>query len=183
MEASMADRLIEGYARALFEAARAEGQLENVEDELFRFGRVLQSRGDLLMALTDAAVDPAQRQKLVEDVLGPRVSRQTVALVSFIVAAGRAGSLADIVDELVAMAASERRKAAAEVVSAVPLDENQQRRLAAALSKVTGRDVELRVIVDPEVIGGLRARVGDQVIDGTVRNQLQQLREQIGGAH
>ena len=176
----MADRLIEGYARALFEAARAEGALEDVEDELFRFARTLQQRGDLLMALTDKTAPAASRQQLVEDVLGTTISNQTRSLVSFVVGAGRAGSLQEIVEELVRMAAAERRKAVAEVTSAVPLDGEQQERLARALSSVTGRDVEVRVIVDPNVIGGLTARVGDQVIDGTVRSQLQRLREQLG---
>src|SRR5438874_7452542 len=110
----MADRLIEGYARAMFEAARAEDALENVEDELFRFGRTLQSRGDLLMALTNQTVDPSERIKLVEQVLGGHASTQTTALVAFVVASGRAGSLMEIVDQLVNLAASERRKAFAE---------------------------------------------------------------------
>lgn len=176
----MADKLIEGYARALFEAARAEGVLDNVEDELFRFGRVLEQRGDLQMALSEATVDPAARQSLVEDILGGRVSTETTALVSFVVAAGRAGSLVEIVDQLVKLAAAERRKAVAEVVSAVPLDGPTQARLAVALSKVTGRDVEVKLVVDPAVIGGLSARVGDQVIDGTVRNQIERMKDQLG---
>jgi F-type H+-transporting ATPase subunit delta len=178
----VADRLIHGYATALFEAAKAEGDLETVEDELFRFGRVLQSRGDLLMVLTDATIEAGRRQGLVEEILGGRVSKQTVALISFVVGAGRAGSLVEIVDELVSLAAAERRKAVAEVTSAVPLDGGQQERLSRALSRVTGRDVEVRVVVDPDVIGGLTARVGDQVIDGTVRSQLQRMRDQIGKA-
>ena len=176
----MPDRLIEGYARAMFEAARGEGVLETVEDELFRFGRILQQRGDLLMALTDATVDPALRQQLVEEILGGRVSDQTKALVSFVVAAGRAGSLQEIVEQLVSLAAAERRKAVAEVTSAVPLDGDAQQRLARALSAVTGHDVEVRVIVDPGVIGGISARVGDQVIDGTIENQIRRMKEQLG---
>ena len=176
----MADRLIEGYARALFEAARAEGVLETVEEELFLFSRALQQRGDLSMALTDATVAPALRQSLIEDVLGDKGSQQTRALISFVVGAGRAGSLPDIIEQLVELAASERRKAVAEVTSAVPLDGPTQERLAVALSRVTGRDVEVRVIVDPNAIGGISARVGDQVIDGTVRTQLQRLKEQMG---
>ena len=176
----MADRLIEGYAKALFEAARAEGVIETVEEELFRFSRVLQQRGDLSMALTDATVDPAMRQGLIEDVLGDTVAPQTRSLVSFVVGSGRAASLPDIVEQLVSLAAAERRKAVAEVVTALPLDDDRQERLAEALSKVTGRDVELRVIVDPSVIGGVTARVGDQVIDGTVRTQIRRMREQMG---
>jgi F-type H+-transporting ATPase subunit delta len=65
----------------------------------------------------------------------------------------------------------------AEVTSAVPLDDAQKERLAQALSKVTGKQVEVLVVVDPYVLGGLTARIGDRVIDGTVRTRLQQLRD------
>jgi F-type H+-transporting ATPase subunit delta len=180
--AAVADRLVEGYARALFDAAQAEGQLETVEEQLFRFARVLQQRGDLTMALTDATVPAERRQTLVEEILGDQVSPQTRNLVSFVVGAGRAGSLLQIIEQLVEMAAAERRKAVAEVTSAVPLERSVQDRLAGALSQATGRDVEVRVVVDPDVIGGLSARVGDQIIDGTVKTQIQRMKDQIGRA-
>jgi F-type H+-transporting ATPase subunit delta len=70
----------------------------------------------------------------------------------------------------------------AEVRSAVPLDEARRQRLAAALSKATGRSVELKVVVDPSVIGGVVARLGDEVFDGTVRTRLHDARERLAGA-
>lgn len=171
----MTDR-IDGYASALFEVARAEGNLDEVEDELFRFARSLEANDQLRNALTDELVPVARRQALVEDLLGPRASPTTTALISFVVAAGRGRDLPEIVARLVERAAGEKDRTLAEVRTAVPLTADQQARLAAALANATGRQVELKVIVDPSVLGGLVAQVGDTVIDGTVRAGLDQLR-------
>ena len=77
------------------------------------------------------------------------------------------------------LAASERQHEVAEVRSAVPLDKSQRQRLAEALSQATGKQVEVKVIIDEKVLGGLVARIGDTVIDGTIRHRLEQLKETI----
>src|SRR5205807_9390053 len=100
-------------------------------------------------------------------------------LLSLLVGSGRAGKLSEIIGRLVRKAAAERQHEVAEVRSAIPLDGEQQRRLTEALERATGKQVELKVIIDPGVIGGLVARVGDTVIDGTVRRRLDQLREAL----
>src|SRR5207237_7380424 len=100
----------------------------------------------------------------------------TTSLVSFVVAAGRARDLPAIIAKLVERAAAEKDRALAEVRSAVPLTADQQHRLAAALANATGKQVEVKVVVDPSVLGGLVATVGDTVIDGTLRTRLEQLR-------
>jgi F-type H+-transporting ATPase subunit delta len=165
-----------GYASAFFAVARAEGALEDVEDELFRISRTIAGDDRLRSVLTDAAIPVEARTGVVEDLL--RGARPiTRSLVSLVVGAGRARDLPAIVDEFLKMAAAARQREVAEVTSAVPLDDAQKERLAEALSKATGKQVEVLVIVDPYVLGGLRARVGDRVIDGTVRTRLQQLRD------
>ncbi len=100
-------------------------------------------------------------------------------LVAFIVNSGRGRELAAIVDRLAEQAAAERGRAVAEVRSAIELDDGTVSRLEEALSRATGRTVEARVIVDPTVLGGVRARIGDTIIDGTVRGRLESLREKI----
>jgi F-type H+-transporting ATPase subunit delta len=167
---------IEGYASALFEIARAEGTLDEVEDELFRFARALEANDELRNTLTDEMVPAARRQAIVEDLLGKKASPTTVNLVSFIIGSGRGRDLPAIVNRLVERAAAEKERAVAEVRTAVPLSEEQQTRLAAALANATGRQIELKVVVDPSVLGGIVAQVGDTVIDGTVRSSLDQLR-------
>jgi F-type H+-transporting ATPase subunit delta len=173
----MAGTRIDGYAAAIFEVARAEGSLEGVEDELFQFSQLFQSNDQLREKLTDQSLPVEKRQAIVEDLLDKKASPLTANLISFIVGAGRAGDLREIVGRLVERAAAERQHEVAEVRSAIPLDDEQRRRLTDALAAATGKNIELKVIVDPAVIGGVVARVGDTVIDGTVRNRLDRLKE------
>jgi F-type H+-transporting ATPase subunit delta len=170
---------VEAYANALLEVARVEGHLAEVEDELFRFARTFESSDELRMALSDPALPADRRVAVVEELLGGKALRASVALSSFVVAAGRAGELPEIVDRFVELAAAEQRRAVAEVRSAVPLSGEQTDRLREALNHATGKDVDVKVVVDPSVLGGVVARVGDVAIDGSVRRRLEQLKEQI----
>lgn len=167
---------IDGYATALFEVARAEGSLDEVEDELFRFARTLEGSDDLRNVLVDEAIPAVRREGIVEELLGGKASSVTTSLVSFVVGAGRARDLPAIIDQLVARAAAEKQLAVAEVRSAIALTPDQEARLTEALNKATGKKVQLHVIVDPSVLGGLVASVGDTVIDGTVKERLNQLK-------
>jgi F-type H+-transporting ATPase subunit delta len=163
----------------LFSVAEAEEALDVVEDELFRFARALEREQRLRDALTDPALPAEQKRAVLGDVLGERANPHTVNLLGFLVEQGRARDLPAIVDELVALAAERRRAAVAEVRTAVPLDAERRERLAEALGRATGKRVELKVVVDPSVVGGVVARVGDQVIDGTVRRRLELARERL----
>jgi F-type H+-transporting ATPase subunit delta len=171
---------IDGYANALFEVARVEGSLGEVEDELFRFARTLEGNDELRSVLTDEAVPVARRQGVVEDLLGGKASPVTANLVQLVIGAGRARQLPKIIDRLVERAAAAKDRVVGEVRSATPLTDDQKARLADALGKATGKVVEVKVVIDPSVLGGLVAQVGDTVIDGSVRARLDQLREQIG---
>ena len=173
------DARIEGYAKGLFEIANAEGTLDEVEDELFRFARSYESSEELRNALTDELVPAARRQSIVEDLLGDKASATTVQLVSMIVGSGRGRDLPAIVDRLVQRAAETKDAALAEVRTAVPLTDDQQDRLRAALANATGRNVTMKVVVDPAILGGVVATIGDTVIDGTVRTHLDQLKSRL----
>ncbi|HVL92959.1 MAG TPA: ATP synthase F1 subunit delta [Acidimicrobiales bacterium] len=167
----------DAYAAALFEVARAEGSLETVEEELFRVARTFEASEDLRSTLSDQAIPVDRRQGIVEDLLGGRASPVTTALVSFVVGSGRGRDLPAIIDKLVERAAAERSQSVAEVRAAVPLSTDQRQRLEAALSTATGTTVSVKVVVDPSILGGIVARVGDTVIDGSVRHRLDQLKE------
>jgi F-type H+-transporting ATPase subunit delta len=170
---------VEAYATALLEVSRAEGHLGDVQDELFRFARTFEGSDDLRTALTDPMLPTERRVAVIEDLLGGKALQVSSALASFIVAAGRAGELPAIIDRFVELAAAEQRRAVAEVRSAIELTSEQIDRLRDALNRATGKDVEVKVVVDPSVLGGIVTRVGDVVIDGSVRHRLEQLREQI----
>ena len=174
----MSDR-IDAYASALFEVARAEDALDTVEEELFRVARTVEANDELRSRLTDEALPIELRQGIVEDLLGGRASTVATGLVSFVVGVGRARDLPAIIDRLVERSAKERSQAVAEVRSAIPLDEGQRQRLAEALGRHTGQDVSVKVVVDPSVLGGIVAQIGDTVIDGSVRRRLDQLREAL----
>lgn len=175
----MSDARIDGYARALFEIARAEGTLDEVEDELFRFARSFEASDELRQTLTDDTIPAAKRQAIVEDLLGGKATGTTTQLISMVVGSGRGRDLPAIIDSLVARASSSKNLEVAEVRSAVALTDDQQARLKAALANATGQQVNLKVIVDPSVIGGLVATVGDSVIDGTVRTRVEQLKSRL----
>jgi F-type H+-transporting ATPase subunit delta len=173
--------IVRGYAEALFNVVRAEGELDRVEDELFRFGKILESNHELKQALSDQSMEREQRAKILEELLDDKVSPHTLGLLTFIVGQGRARQLPQILEEVSELAAQARQSVLAEVRSAVPLDDKQRKDLASALSQATGKNVEVKVLIDPSVVGGVVAKVGDTVIDGTVKRRLEQLREQVKG--
>ena len=122
-------------------------------------------------------IDDVQRQAIVEDLLGTTASMATTALVSMIVGAGRARQLSDISRAVGVKVAADDNKQLAEVRSAVPLSDDQIARLRVALASSIGSEVEVRVIVDPSVVGGIVTQIGDTVIDGSVRQKLTKMRE------
>ncbi|MEC7114961.1 MAG: ATP synthase F1 subunit delta [Actinomycetota bacterium] len=173
----MSDEKIQGYAQAILAVASAESNGAQVEDEIYRFSQVLQSSEELKSTLSDASIPSARRQQIVEDLLDGQATQTTVALVSMIVAAGMGSDIKAIADRVVGLGAESRDKAVAEVYSVVDLSSDQQQRLAAALKSATGKDVEMKIIIDESVMGGLLVQIEDEVIDGTVRTRLKQLRE------
>ena len=173
----MSDEKLQGYAQAILAVASAESNGAQVEDEIYRFSQVLQSSEELKSTLSDASIPSARRQQIVEDLLDGQATQTTVALVSMIVAAGMGSDIKAIADRVVGLGAESRDKAVAEVYSVVDLSSDQQHRLAAALKSATGKDVEMKIIIDESVMGGLLVQIEDEVIDGTVRTRLKQLRE------
>ncbi|HVF08685.1 MAG TPA: ATP synthase F1 subunit delta [Actinomycetota bacterium] len=174
------DNVIEGYAEALFAVARAEEALPAVEDELYAFAKALEQNTPLREALTDAALPAENKKAVVGDVLGERAHPLTVSLLGFVLDAGRAREIPKIVQRLAEVAAGERDQALAEVRSAVELSEAQRERIAKALSEATGRTVDVKVVVDPSVVGGVIARVGDEVFDGSVATRLVEAKQRLG---
>ncbi len=170
---------IRGYAEYEFESVPEREKIDEIEDELFRFGRILESTKELHDALADQELPVPVRLRVVRDLLGGKVAEETLRLVCYSLRAGRLRDLAGTVGFLVELAAAERGRRVAHVRSAVELSETERDRLSAALGRIARRPVELRVRVDPSVLGGLEVVLGDTVIDGTVRHRLEQLRESL----
>ena len=174
----MDDRTVT-YANGILELARAEEVADRVENELFEIAQALDKSPELRSSLTDPQLPLERKQAVIAELLGGRASATTIGIVQFIVSQGRVSELPDIARALVEKAAQARSKALAEVRTAVPLDDITVERLAAALSKATGKSVEVKVIVDESVIGGIVARVGDTVIDGSIARRVDSLRQAL----
>jgi F-type H+-transporting ATPase subunit delta len=165
------------YADAFLSLIRAEGTGNGVIDELFRVSQAIEGNDELRQALSDPHLPVDKRQQIVEDLLGGKALPLSVTLVSATVGNGRIRDLPEIVDRLLALNAASSERVVAQVRSAVALSDDQKTRLAAALAKSTGKQVEVIVVVDPSVLGGVVTQIGDTVIDGSVRQRLSQLRE------
>jgi len=173
--------LVDQYAQGLLAMAEAEGVTDRVSDELHRFGRALEGNADLREALGDRQMPVERRLGVVDELLEGRADAQTVAAVAHVIQSGRGRLLVDIIDAFNRAAAARRDRAVAEVRTAVELTEDQRARLREALGRATGRDVELQVVIDKDVVGGVLATVGDTMIDGTVSRQLSRMRSRLAG--
>jgi F-type H+-transporting ATPase subunit delta len=173
---------VRGYAQALLAIAQAEGVLDRVEDELYAFARSVEGHADLREALTDELLPSERKRAVIDDLLGARAHPLTATLVGFLVEAGQARRIGPIAEEVAREAAHRSERTLAEVQVAVPLTDAQRTRLEAALTKATGHPVELKVVVDPSVIGGVVARVGDEVFDGSVASRLAEARQYLIGS-
>lgn len=160
--------------RAQLRAVGSSG-LEDTEDELFRFGRLVESDPALRAALADRAAPLDRRQGLVSDLLTGKANDATIALGRRAVAA-RQRTFANTIAGYISLAAAERSRLLATVRVAQPLEPGQLDRLQAALSRQVGREISVQVIVDADVLGGVRVELGDEVIEGTVSSRLDQAR-------
>ncbi|MEU6100330.1 F0F1 ATP synthase subunit delta [Streptomyces flaveolus] len=169
----LVDALEELANTADLTAAQKRSRLDNVEDELFRFGRIVASNTELRAALTNRSATTSAKGELLRSLLGGRAERTTERLVTRLVTAPRGRSLESGLESLSKLAADRRDRMVAVVTSAVPLSDTQKQRLGAALAKVYGRPMHLNLDVDPEVLGGIRVQVGDEVINGSIADRLE----------
>lgn len=172
---SLADALERQGVRAELRAAMAEGQLDDVNDELFRFERTIAAESELRAALGDRQAPLQARVDLVTRLLDGKAHEATVVLARRAVNA-RERTVTDTLEGYLQLAADLRNRGVATVRVARPLDADQHERLRSALSRQVGREIDMHVVVDPEVLGGVRVELGDEVIEGTVASRLEQAR-------
>ncbi|MGC5344316.1 F0F1 ATP synthase subunit delta [Streptomyces sp. AM 4-1-1] len=162
-------------------AAQRGGALDDVEDELFRFGRIVASDTELRSALTSRTATAGAKSELLRSLLGGKATPVTERVVVRLVSQPRGRSLEAGLDSLSRLAAERRDRMVAVVTSAVPLSDRQKQRLGVALAKIYGRQMHLNLEVDPEVLGGIVVRVGDEVINGTVAERLDEATRRMAG--
>jgi len=167
-----------GYAAAVHEDMSTQ-ELESLEDDLFRFARIVAATPQLRGALTDRDLAVAARQGLVRQLLEGKVSAATLGLVLYAVAGGRARDFVGTIDYLVELTAQARGWRIAHVTAAAPIDDTQRGELSDSLGSLTGAPVELQVEVDGSLLSGARILIGDLQVDATARGRLDALREHL----
>jgi F-type H+-transporting ATPase subunit delta len=165
-----------GYATALFEDMTT-AELESLEDDLFRFARIVAATPALRSALADRDLDVAARQGLVTQLLEGKVPAASLALARFAVTGGRARDIVGTLDFLVELTAQARGWRIALVRAAAPIEDAQRTELADSLGALAGGPVELQVQVDESLLSGALIRIGDLQVDATARGRIDALRE------
>lgn len=154
-------------------------RMDDVQDEVFRFARTVDADSQLQTTLTDPLIEVPARQQLVADLLGDKALPQTVRLVQRAIA-GRGRTLVKTLDEYVEIAAQATRHTVARVTVAAPLTAAQLAQVKAQLVRIYGVGIDVQTDVDPQVLGGVRIEVGDDLIDGTIQNRVNEARRLIG---
>jgi F-type H+-transporting ATPase subunit delta len=175
----LTDALEQLAVQAIVAAAEHEGRLDDLEDELFRFGRIVASQPSLRMALTDPFIAAEAKRGLLTDLLADKVKPETLRLITEAAASPLGRSLDLSLEEYARLAARHRERLVAEVHVPVALTAAQRRRLAAALTEAYGHQVYLNVVLDPRVVGGMTVRVGDELIDASVATRLAEARRRL----
>ncbi len=166
---------------AVMVGAERAGRIDAVEDELFRFERIVAGNTGLRDALTDRNAPTDAKAQVVATLLQGKTTEETVRLARQAVLAPRGRKLDRTLEGYLALAAARREQLTAVVIAAVDLEQAQRERLAAALQGIYGKPVLLQVVLDPEVLGGIRVQIGDEVVDGTILRRLDNARRHLAG--
>ena len=158
---------------ASLDAAEVRGELDDVEDELFRFGRIVSSDRELARILSDRKASAEGKAALLDRLLSAKVSPVTEQLVRNVLTGPHVGHAENAIERLSEVASRRRGQSVARVTTAVALTPEQEQRLTEVLGRIYGRTVGLQVTVDPSVLGGLIVQVGDEVIDGSIAHRLE----------
>jgi F-type H+-transporting ATPase subunit delta len=180
-ERDLTDTLEALGIESVLSSAEVTNRIDRVEDELFRFERIVAASPGLRDALTDRNADPQAKAEVVRRLLEAKAAPETVWLTRQAVLAPRGRKLDRTLERYLALAAKRREQLTAVVTSATELDDAQRERLAAALQRIYGKPILLQLVVDRSVIGGVRIQLGDEVVDGTVLRRLDEARRHIGG--
>jgi len=177
----LSDAIEELAVEATVLAAEADDGLDDLEDGLFRFGRVVSAHPDLRSALADPALPEQGKRELLRTLLDGKVTPVTLGLIEQMVAHPRGRTLSVALDMCADVAARRREQLIAVVRTAVELSAARRRRLVQALSAAYGHDVHLDVVIDPSVVGGISVQIGDELIDGTAASRLAAVRRKLAG--
>ena len=168
-----------GYAQALLELARAETVVSEVEEQSFRVGELIKTNPNLLEFLKDSNVTREGKRHALEELFQRRVHPILLNMMVTASDTDRSNRLPAIIEEFTTLAAASRQQVTGEIVSAVEIDKETLARIAAELSRMTGKNVQLFQSVEPSIIGGAIIKIGEQIIDGSLRRKLDEIRRAL----
>jgi F-type H+-transporting ATPase subunit delta len=180
-ERDLGDTLESLAVQSLLANAEREGRIDRVEDELFRFERIVAGDPALRDTLSSRNTDAQGKAELVHTLLADKAAPETVRLAEQAVRVPRGRRLDRVMETYLDLASQRREEISALVTAAAPLTEQQAARLRSALEAHYGKAVLLQVVQDPTVMGGIRVQVGDEVVDGTVLRRLEEARRHVTG--
>jgi F-type H+-transporting ATPase subunit delta len=166
------------YARALFDAAKEEGRLERVREDLGDFVAAVEEVPELRELLRNPQVDPRARAAALDDVLGDadELVRNFLRLLS---EKGRSGQIEEIHREFERLVAADERRLEVELTTARELSDAEERRILEQIEQASGRKVDATRSVDPDLIGGVVLQAGSLRVDASVRGRLERLRHEL----
>lgn len=180
-EGDLGDTLEALAVRALIASAEKAGRVDAVEDELFRFERIIAADAGLRDTLSARNTDATGKAGVVRNLLEGKAAPETIRLAEQAVLVPRGRRLDRVLEAYLKLAAGRHDELTALVTAVLPLDEQQQSRLSAALRNIYGKKVTLQMVLDPSIVGGIRVQIGDEVVDGTVLRRLDMVRRDLTG--
>ena len=169
------------YAEALFELAAGEHVLEETSDGLVTVISALQQMPEYRSLLASAAIGKADRLKALDDAFAGKIPNVLMGVLRMMISRGHVSALDNMVREYEELSRQYRGESTARVLSAVPLKESEAVAIRTELEKRFGHPVTVQCEVDPSLIGGVRVEVEGRVIDGSIRNKLEQIKEVMNG--
>jgi F-type H+-transporting ATPase subunit delta len=167
------------YAKSLFSLAQERGELDNVERDMRVLHQAVESSRDLELMLKSPVIKSDAKEKILKKVFGENISALSMEFVNVLVRKGRESILPSVIDEALGLVRKDRNIRLAEVKSAVPLDDDLRSRVSATLKKLHDGEVELQETVDPELLGGFQLLMDNQMVDASLKRELELLRRQL----
>ncbi len=175
----MAKLVIKRYATALFDLAASEGKMQQFEEEIRSIVLALKEEPDFISVLQNQKITLGEKVLLIERIFANKADASIVGLMVIVVRKGRQEFLLDIFEAFLEMAKHKKGILRATVTSAVPLKDSQLEQIKSRLEMSTKSQIELNTIIDESIIAGLVVRVGDKVVDASIKGNMQNLKKQL----